>query len=118
MRSFTEFVMEGSFSEDIKKAVWLKGKIATTVQNRESSSSRFDVVGAIMYEEEYGNRNSEFGWEIDHIDNKRENNDISNLRPLFWKNNTARNQKKEYEFYAFDEKKQDNSRIVTRNRDI
>ncbi|MFN7825163.1 MAG: HNH endonuclease signature motif containing protein [Pseudobdellovibrionaceae bacterium] len=38
---------------------------------------------------DYGNTESDFGWEIDHINpvSNRGGDDISNLQPLQWKNN-------------------------------
>ena len=35
---------------------------------------------------EYGNRASQYGWEIDHI-NPHGDNGLANLRPLQWQNN-------------------------------
>jgi hypothetical protein len=39
-----------------------------------------------MYRAAYGDRNSSYGWEVDHI-NPNGGDDLSNLRPLQWKNN-------------------------------
>jgi len=39
-----------------------------------------------MKRDDYGNRNSDYGWEIDHIDPDG-GDDISNLQQLQWKNN-------------------------------
>lgn len=37
----------------------------------------------------YGNRDSRFGWEVDHI-NLNGGDNLDNLRPLHWKNNVAK----------------------------
>ena len=46
-----------------------------------------------MKRNEYGNRDSDHGWEIDHITPLAQggSNHLSNLRPLNWKSNVARN---------------------------
>ncbi len=41
-----------------------------------------------MKRTEYGNRDSQYGWEIDHI-NPDGGDGLSNLRPLQWANNVA-----------------------------
>ena len=40
----------------------------------------------------YGNRQSEYGWEIDHIkpESKGGEDIVSNARPLQWENNASR----------------------------
>lgn len=55
---------------------------------------RTDDFGNIIQHDEYGNRDSKLGWEIDHITPKSNGgtDDISNLRPLHWEENVARNQ--------------------------
>ncbi len=47
----------------------------------------YDVYRMEMKLEEYGNRDSSFGWEIDHIDGNPDNNSLNNLQPLNWKSN-------------------------------
>jgi len=71
-------------NEEIKKNVWNKGQI---VQNNNQEIWRKDQCDAWIKYNEYGNRNSDYGWEIDHIDCNTDNNSLSNLRPLQWKNN-------------------------------
>lgn len=72
--------------EDIQK-VWEKGSI---VLNNDANVWRKDQCGAWIGRSFYGDRNSKYGWEIDHIDNDTDNNNLSNLRPLQWKNNVSR----------------------------
>jgi len=73
---------------DNEQQVWEKGIVG---EGHDPSEWRKDICGAWIKRSDYGNRESEFGWEIDHIDKNRENNDIRNLRPLQWKNNASGN---------------------------
>ncbi len=49
----------------------------------------FDVNGRLMLWDEYRNRNSEYGWEIDHILPREKGGEtsIENLQPLNWRTN-------------------------------
>ena len=51
-----------------------------------------DDCGAWIQWSAYGNRDSNYGWEVDHIrpDSAGGPDDISNLRPYHWKNNAAK----------------------------
>lgn len=73
-------------NEDIQK-VWEKGSF---ILDNDSNVWRKDQCGAWIGKDFYGDRNSEYGWEIDHIDTNTNNNSLSNLRPLQWKNNASR----------------------------
>jgi hypothetical protein len=75
----------GFSEEDIQK-VWEKGKVVAGV---DSSEWRKDECTAWMSMSEYGNRNSDYGWEIDHI-SPNGGDGLSNLRPLQWENNVAK----------------------------
>ena len=72
-----------SFSDDIIRKVWIKGQIVT---GYDSDNFRKDECGAWITFSQYGNRNSKYGWEIDHTDPNVSDN-LSNLRPLQWENN-------------------------------
>jgi len=72
-----------SFSDEDVQKVWNKGKV---VSDKDPSMYRKDDCGAVIKRTEYGDRNSEHGWEIDHI-SPGDNDNPSNLRPLQWKNN-------------------------------
>ncbi|MGP8068457.1 MAG: HNH endonuclease [Candidatus Bathyarchaeia archaeon] len=77
----------GSWAPHQIQQVWQKG---VKDQNTESSRWRKDECGAWIYRPDHGMRDSDYGWEIDHIDGNPENNALSNLRPLQWENNVSR----------------------------
>lgn len=54
---------------------------------------RRDYQGNAIKHDDYGDRGSKFGWEIDHIVAVVDggSDDIDNLRPLQWAANVARN---------------------------
>jgi hypothetical protein len=71
-----------SFSDEIVQKVWEKGYVES---HNDPSVWRTDDCRAWMKRDMYENRESEYGWEIDHI-NPDGGDDLSNLRPLQWKN--------------------------------
>ncbi len=72
---------------DTIEAVWRKGR---RIDRSLSSEWRCDDFDDLIKRTEYGNRDSDYGWEIDHID--PDGGDfLSNLRPLYWKTNVQRN---------------------------
>lgn len=74
-----------SNNEERVQEVWEKGKIVSEHPN----VWRKDDCDAWIKRSEHGNRDSVYGWEIDHIDPEG-GDDPSNLRPLQWKNNVAK----------------------------
>jgi hypothetical protein len=78
-----------AFTNDVVQRVWEK---ARAVPGQDSSRWRQDECGAWIGRVEYGNRNSQYGWEIDHIKPVSEGgtDDIGNLRPLQWENNASK----------------------------
>jgi hypothetical protein len=78
-----------SFSQETIDDVWEKGSIA--IKGKEAKW-RKDQCGAWISYDKYGDRESDYGWEIDHItpESKGGKSNISNLRPLHWKNNAGK----------------------------
>ena len=76
------------FTNEEIQAVWYKGRIIT---NNDPNVWRKDQCDAWIMRNQYGNRDSGWGWEIDHI-NPFGGYSLSNLRPLHWKNNLAKSE--------------------------
>lgn len=74
------------FTEEQINAVWEKAQI---VEGNSPDNFRKDYTGAWIKRSSYGDTNSIFGWEIDHLKpvKKGGTNDMSNLLPLQWNNN-------------------------------
>lgn len=69
--------------------VWEK---AQKVPNNDPKIWRKDYAGAWIKRSEYGNRDSIYGWEVDHRKPicKGGTDDLSNLDPLQWENNCTK----------------------------
>ncbi|MGJ0636996.1 HNH endonuclease signature motif containing protein [Xenorhabdus bovienii] len=78
-----------NWTEKHIKAVWEKAEV---VKHVDSNKCRKDQCGAWIQFDEHGNRDNDFGWEIDHITpvSKGGSNLLANLRPLQWENNASR----------------------------
>lgn len=76
-----------SFSDEKVQQVWEK---ATIIANNNPNVWRQDKCGSWINRTTYGEnaRNSQYGWEVHHIDPKG-GDDLSNLMPLQWENNMA-----------------------------
>lgn len=74
-----------AWSDETIQKVWEK---AHTVPGFDPAVWRKDDCKAWIYRRSYGMR-SDYGWEIDHI-NPNGGDDLSNLRPLHWRNNVAK----------------------------
>ncbi len=78
-----------SWTNEQIQAVWEKGKI---VKPNDPNVYRQDECDAWIKRDRHGNRNSNVGWEIDHIKPEADggSDDIGNLRPLQWENNVSK----------------------------
>jgi 5-methylcytosine-specific restriction endonuclease McrA len=74
------------FDQDTINAVWNKG---TIIPKYDPKIWRRDICGSNMKFTEYGNTDSQEGWEIDHIKpvSKGGMDDLANLEPLYWDDN-------------------------------
>ncbi len=98
----------GNFSEQKIQEVWEKGMI---VPGYNEDKVRKDACSAWMKREEYGNIESNYGWEIDHTkpESKGGSSDLSNLRPMQWSNN--RNKGDDYPEYIAVVKSEGNKNV-------
>ncbi len=88
---------DGNWTHQAKKVVWGK---APFVDNHHPAYGKKDPCGACIKEDEYGNRDSNYGWEIDHIipESVLKDagvpqeliDDIDNLRPMHWRTNVQK----------------------------
>ncbi len=73
------------FGNEMIAKVWAK-----SIQNHgHIQLEAFDSCGELMLWDEYGNRDSPYGWEIDHIVPREKGGKtvIENLQPLNWRTN-------------------------------
>lgn len=79
-----------AITQQTVRDVWQKAQFVDA-QN-EAKGFRKDQCGAWIQWSQYGNRNSAYGWEIDHVTpvSRGGSDHVSNLRPLHWENNAAR----------------------------
>jgi len=82
-------LLNESFGPRTILAVWNK---ATTIFGNNPYEIRRDRCGALIKFDDYGNVNSDFGWEIDHEKPvaKGVTDDLDNLQPLNWRNNRGK----------------------------
>ena len=83
--------------DEKKKLIWKKARI---VDGYDSDKYRQDACGAWIVYDDYQNRDSVYGWEVDHVYpmsklksfgvEQNEIDDVRNLRPLNWKNNVSK----------------------------
>ena len=76
------------FGELLKHAVWAKG---TPIPGYAPDTWRRDAYGTAMKYSDFGNRESEYGWERDHIVALALGgpDTADNMRPLHWRANAS-----------------------------
>jgi 5-methylcytosine-specific restriction endonuclease McrA len=81
--------MANNYDHQTLSAIWAK---ASVVPNNDPNVFRKDTCGAWIAWRDYGNRDSKYGWEVDHIVPVARNgsDSLSNLRPLHWQNNARK----------------------------
>lgn len=76
-------LMAEILKRDKVQSVWEKGFLELYL---DPSQWRRDAADYLIKRSEYGNRSSEYGWEIDHIDPSGPD-ELRNLQPLLWRAN-------------------------------
>lgn len=104
-------VMEFHHDETMKMRIWQKAKPC----KRDEGGFRVDDYGAVMQWSAYGDTDHKYGWQVDHICPKSHGGQdtLNNLRPLYWENNQARNQKPPQTFLTFNPETQKNDMPVS-----
>jgi HNH endonuclease len=78
-----------STMEPTKSEVWAKGAL---IPGFDPAIWRYDICGWPMRFWDFGNRESQFGWESDHIqpESLGGSDGLHNRQPLHWQNNAAK----------------------------
>ena len=82
-------ILRINFTDETILKVWQKAEID---EYNVPNDYRKDECGAWIERMQYGNHDSAYGWEIDHIKPISDGglDDLPNLRPLHWKNNGSK----------------------------
>ena len=83
------------YSDEELEAIWEMGH---ELLGEDPDEVREDDCGDEIHWEDYGDRDSEYGWEVDHID-PDEGGGLDNLRPLQWQNNVAKSNDPDWECF-------------------
>ena len=77
------------YTQDAIVRVWQMAKV---VSGYNPTYVRKDVCGALIQYQDYGSRDSNYGWEIDHIipTSRGGTNTYGNVQPLHWQNNASK----------------------------
>lgn len=96
------------FSNETIERVWHE---ATEVPGYDSNLFRKDCCGAWIIRNAYGNTDSMYGWEIDHVYPQALGGDDSpiNLRAMQWENNRSKGD--DYPYYTATIQSEDNRNI-------
>lgn len=75
--------------EQVIQLIWEKGLV---IEGYDKNMYRQDFAGAWISRDKYGDTDSIFGWEIDHVYPKEKGggDHLINLRPMNWKNNRSK----------------------------
>ncbi len=76
-----------SYTKNALDTIFAKAKITN------KSNRRIDINGREIDRASYGQEKSKFGWNVDHIDENRNNNEISNLQPLHYQSHLEKNRR-------------------------
>lgn len=89
MRKYNTNKKGSAFGPITVQKIWDKGNI---IPGYAPSEWRCDTCGNYMFRGDYGDTNSRYGWEVDHIKPIAEGggDDLGNLQPLQWENNRAK----------------------------
>ena len=88
-----------TWSQNQIEQVWKKG---IKIPHFSPDCWKIDIGGVFIKYSEFGNKNSEFGWEIDPIISVSNggNDNIENLQPLNWINKLVKDKKMNKKFQS------------------
>ena len=105
------------YSDDLLNVLWEK---ANPVDGYDSTLVRKDPCGAWIQRDKYNDRDSDFGWEVDHVYPQAllkekgadldEIDNIANLRAFNWHNNVSKGL--DYPVYHIAVKSEDDKNVV------